>query len=143
MFIGEYQHSLDEKNRLSIPVKFRSSLSDGCVITRGLDKCLWIFTKVKWQEFAEKISELPITQKNARSFSRLMLAGAIECEMDKSGRVLVPRYLLDYAGIKSKVAINGLYDRIEIWPELSWQEFKKDMENNSEDIAEQLSELGL
>lgn len=143
MFIGEYQHSLDEKNRLSVPVKFRSSLSDGCVITRGLDKCLWIFTKVKWQEFAEKISELPITQKNARSFSRLMLAGAIECEMDKSGRVLVPRYLLDYAGIKSKVAINGLYDRIEIWPELSWQEFKKDMENNSEDIAEQLSELGL
>lgn len=143
MFIGEYSHNLDEKNRLSIPVKFRANLANGCVITRGLDHCLWVYPLDKWQKFAEKLAEMPITQRDARSFSRLMLAGATEVELDKSGRVLLPKYLLEYADIKNKVSVNGLYDRIEIWPAEGWQDFKKGMEENSEDIAEHLNEIGL
>ena len=143
MFIGEYLHNLDEKKRLSIPAKFRASLANGCVITRGLDRCLWVYPKDVWQGFAEKIGSLPITQKDARSFARLMLAGAQECDLDKSGRIVMPKYLQDYANIKNRVAVNGVYDRIEIWPEDKWQEFKKGMEDNSDEIAEHLSEIGL
>lgn len=143
MFLGEYLHSLDEKNRLSIPAKFRANLANGCVVTRGLDGCLWIYPSNEWQVFAEKISALPITQKNARSFSRLMLAGAMECEIDKSGRIILPKYLLEYASIDTKTAINGVYNRIEIWAEDKWQSFKNEMETNSDEIAENLNELGL
>lgn len=142
MFIGEYSHTLDDKNRLSIPVKFRANLAGGCVVTRGLDHCLWIYPKSNFEELAEKISSLPITQKNARSFSRLMLAGATELDLDKSGRVVLPKYLLEYASVNGKVNVNGVYDRIEIWPEDKWKEFKKDMEENSEEVAENLDQLG-
>lgn len=143
MFIGEYSHNLDEKNRLSIPAKFRASLASGCVVTRGLDRCLWVYPKEAWQLFAEKVAALPITQRDARSFSRLMLAGANEVELDKSGRVVVPKHLLEYAKVKTKVSVNGLYDHIEIWPEEEWSKFKQDMENNSDEIAERLDEIGL
>ena len=142
MFIGEYTHCVDDKNRLSIPSKFRAGLVNGCVITRGLDRCLWIYPKEDWIEFAKKISELPITQKNARSFARLMLAGAVEAELDKNGRVILPKYLQEYAEISSKVCVNGVYNRVEIWPESVWNEFKKDMENNSNEIAENLDIIG-
>lgn len=143
MFIGEYSHNLDDKNRLSIPAKFRANLAGGCIVTRGLDHCLWVYPKQVWQDFAEKLSTLPITSKDARSFSRLMLAGASEAELDKNGRMLLPKYLLTYANIKEKVSINGLYNRIELWPDEAWNNFKQEMEDNSEEIAEQLSELGL
>lgn len=143
MFIGEYSHNLDDKNRLSIPAKFRANLANGCVITRGLDHCLWIYTTEAWKVFAEKIAGLPITQRDARSFSRLMLAGATEVELDKSGRIVVPKYLLEYAKVITKVSINGLYDRIEIWPAEGWQDFKKEMEENSDEVAEHLNEIGL
>lgn len=141
MFIGEYSHNLDEKNRLSIPVKFRANLSEGCVLTRGLDHCLWIYPKADWQKFAEKISSLPITQRDARSFSRLMLAGAVDILPDKGGRIILPKYLMDYAEITTRVSVNGLYDRLEIWSEKNWQTFKTEMEKNSDDIAERLHEL--
>ncbi len=143
MFLGEHKHTIDEKGRLSIPVKFRGRLASGCVVTRGLDHCLWVYPLDEWEKMAEKISELPITQKNARSFSRLMLAGATDTAPDKVGRVIIPGYLKEYAGIKSKVVVTGMYDHIEIWPEDSWQDFKKTMEENSDEIAENLSELGL
>ncbi len=142
MFIGEYSHTIDEKNRLSVPAKFRARLADGCVVTRGLDHCLWIYPRKNFEILAEKISALPITQKNARSFSRLMLAGASEIELDKSGRIVLPKYLLEYASIKGKINVNGVYDRIEIWPEDKWKEFKKNMEENSEEVAENLDQLG-
>lgn len=142
MFIGEYSHSVDDKNRISMPSKFRHNLSGGCVITRGLDHCLWVYPKEEFGLLAEKISDLPITQKNARSFSRLMLAGAVEVELDKSGRIVLPKYLLEFAKIKSKISINGVYNRIEIWPEEEWHNFKTEMENNSEDIAENLDIIG-
>lgn len=143
MFIGEYSHSIDEKGRVSVPVKFRASLASGCVVTRGLDHCLWIYSIEAWEKIAEKLSELPITQKNARSFARLMLAGATDLTIDKMGRVNIPNYLKEYAGIKSKVVVAGVYDRLELWSEEGWREFKKTMEDDSDNIAENLSEIGL
>lgn len=142
MFIGEYSHTIDEKGRLSVPAKFRAKLSEGCVVTRGLDRCLWVYPADEWQKLAEKLSNLPITQKNARSFSRLMLAGAMDLKLDKTGRVNLPSYLKGYAKIDSKVVITGMYNRLEIWPEDSWSEFKKGMEENSEEVAEQIEEMG-
>lgn len=142
MFIGEYSYSIDEKGRISIPVKFRSKLLEGCIVTRGLDRCLWVYSTEEWQKISEQIASLPITQKNARSFSRLMLAGAMDLNLDKAGRINLPGYLKEYSGIKNKVVICGMYNRLEIWPEDSWKEFKKGMEENSEEIAEQIEEMG-
>lgn len=142
MFIGEYSYTIDEKGRLSIPAKFRTQLLDGCVVTRGLDHCLWLYPMNEWSKIAESLANLPITQKNARSFSRLMLSGAMDLKPDKLGRVNLPSYLKEYSGIKNKVVVAGMYNRLEIWPEDKWGEFKKEMEDNSEEIAEQLSEIG-
>jgi MraZ protein len=143
MFIGEYSHSIDEKGRLSVPVKFRARLTSGCVVTRGLDHCLWLFTEEEWQKIAEKVAALPLTQRDARSFSRLVLSGAMDLALDKAGRINLPNYLKDYAGIKNKVILTGMYSRVEIWPEESWKDFKRDMEDKSEEIAEGLSEIGI
>ncbi len=142
MFIGEYSYTIDEKGRLSVPAKFRASLSEGCIVTRGLDHCLWLYPTNEWQKIAESLANLPITQKNARSFSRLMLSGAMDLKLDKLGRINLPNYLKEYAGVKNKVIVAGMYNRLEIWPEDKWGEFKKEMEDNSEEIAEQLSEIG-
>ncbi|MFA7244476.1 MAG: division/cell wall cluster transcriptional repressor MraZ [Patescibacteria group bacterium] len=142
MFIGEFTHSIDEKGRLSIPAKFRASLSEGCVVTRGLDHCLWIYSIAEWEKLAGKIAELPLTQKNARSFSRLMLSGATDSKLDRAGRIILPGYLKEYAGIKTKAVVAGVFNRIEVWPEDTWKNFKKEMEDNSDDIAENLSEIG-
>lgn len=142
MFIGEYTHSIDEKGRLSLPVKFRDDLLSGCVVTRGLDHCLWVYPQKEWEQIAQKLSALPITQKDARSFARLMLAGAMETRLDKTGRVNLPGYLKEYAGISGKVVIAGMYNRLEIWPEAAWENFKKQMEDNSDQIAENLAEIG-
>ena len=142
MFIGEYSHSIDDKGRVSVPAKFRSELAGGCVVTRGLDGCLWVYSTQDWKALAEKIAEMPITQKNARSFGRFILSGAVECEIDRAGRINLPKYLAEYAGIKSKVTLNGMYNRVEIWAESKWTDFKKGMEENSEEVAENLVEIG-
>lgn len=143
MFFGEYSHSIDDKGRLSVPIKFRAALASGCVVTRGLDKCLWVYSTAEWEKIAEQLAQLPITSKNARSFTRLMLAGAMDLSLDKSGRVNLPNYLKQYAGVKSKVVVTGMYNRLEIWPEESWKKFKEEMEENSEEVAEKLEELGI
>ncbi len=142
MFIGEYSHTIDEKGRVSLPKKFRAKFASGLVVTRGLDQCLWVFATNEWAEMAEKISSLPVTQKNARSFSRLMLAGAMDLELDRTGRINLPGYLKDYAGIDKKVTVCGMYNRLEIWPAKSWEDFKNKMEDESEEVAENLSEIG-
>lgn len=142
MFIGEFSHNLDDKNRLIIPVKFRAALSEGVVVTRGLDGCLWLYPKSGFQKLAENISKLPITQANSRNFSRLMLSGAMDLELDKIGRVVLPNYLKEYSSIKNQVVMAGVYDRIEIWPADVWNKFKGDMEEKSTEIAENLSETG-
>jgi MraZ protein len=138
MFIGEYQHSIDEKGRMAVPVKFRQKLAKGAVVTKGLDECLFLYPKTEWQKVADKLAALPFAQANARAFARLMLAGAMDVDIDKQGRMLLPDYLRQYASMNKKVIIAGLYDRLEIWDEEKWNKYKQGMEANSNDIAEAL-----
>lgn len=143
MFIGEYQHNLDDKGRLAIPVKFRADLKKGAVVTRGLDSCLFLYTKNEWGKLADKLAALPFSQSNSRAFARLMLAGAMEVEIDKQGRVVLPEYLRQFAALKKSVVIAGLYSRAELWDETKWQEYKSQTEANSHEIAERMAELGV
>ncbi len=143
MFLGEYSHNIDDKNRLAIPAKFRSDLKQGAVITRGLDNCLFLFTKSEWQSLVDKISQLPLSQANARSFSRMMLMGAMEVELDKLGRILLPDYLKKFAELKKQVVVGGVLNRIEIWDETKWQNYKNKAESNVEEVAEGMRELGI
>lgn len=143
MFIGEYTHNMDDKGRLAIPVKFRRDLSKGAVVTRGLDNCLFLYTKTEWEKLAEKLATLPISQSNSRAFSRLMLAGAMDVEVDKQGRVVLPEYLREFAGLKKNVVLAGLYNRAEIWDEEKWKAYKNQTEANSNEIAEKMGELGV
>ncbi|MFH1226221.1 MAG: division/cell wall cluster transcriptional repressor MraZ [bacterium] len=143
MFIGEYYHNLDEKGRLAVPVKFRQRLAKGAVVTRGLDNCLFLYTKDEWAILAEKLAKLPISKANTRAFARLMLAGAMDVEFDTQGRIVLPDYLRKYADIRKKVVIAGLYNRLEIWDEEIWSQYKKGTEKKSGDIAEALGELGV
>jgi len=143
MFIGEYSHNLDDKGRLAIPAKFRLALKKGAVITRGLDNCLFVYTKTEWEKLAEKLSALPFSQANSRAFARLMLAGAMEAEFDKQGRAVVPEYLRQFAGLSKNVIIAGLYNRVEIWDASKWQEYKTRTEAQSNEIAERMAELGV
>lgn len=143
MFFGEYQHKIDAKGRLAIPAKFRKKLSKGAVVTRGLDTSLFLFPKEEWDKLAEKLASLPLGRANSRALSRLMLAGAMEVELDKQGRVMIPEYLRKYASIKKETIIAGLYDRIELWDDSQWNKYKKTTERDVGDIAEQLGELGL
>ena len=115
MIIGQYNYNLDPKKRLTIPTKFRSVLSEGAVITRGIDGCLFLYPQKQWNELADKLSKLPLSQSNARSFARVMLAGAMDVKVDSLGRILIPDYLKEYANLNKSVVIAGLYDRIEIW----------------------------
>lgn len=143
MFIGEYSHNLDDKGRLAIPKKFRSVLSKGAVVTRGLDECLFLYTKSEWQKLAEKLANLPFAQANTRAFARLMLAGAMDVEVDKQGRIILPDYLRKYSSLKKGVIVAGLYNRLELWDEDKWRAYTKKTEEQSNKIAEQMSELGV
>lgn len=143
MFIGEYQHNLDEKGRLAIPKKFRSDLSKGAVVTRGLDNCLFLYTKKEWEKLAEKLAQLPFSQANTRAFARLMLAGAMDVDIDKQGRIVLPDYLRTFAGLTKNTVVAGLYNRLELWDQEKWEEYKKKTEKESNKIAEQMAELGV
>lgn len=143
MFIGEYNHNLDDKGRVAVPAKFRALLKGGAVVTRGLDNCLFLYTKKEWQELAAKLAKLPISQANTRAFARLMLAGAMDVTFDNQGRITLPEYLRKFAGLNKNLIIAGLYDRLEIWDEVAWDKYKKGTEEKSVDIAEALGELGV
>jgi MraZ protein len=143
MFIGEYHHTLDEKGRMSVPVKFRVDLAQGAVVTRGLDRSLFLYPKSEWQTLAEKLASLPFGQADTRAFARLMLAGAMEVEVDKSGRVLLPEYLRSYAGLSKDVVVAGLFNRLEIWDEATWKEYSAKTESEGNAIAERLQNLGV
>lgn len=138
MFIGEYRHTLDDKGRLSIPAKFRASLAHGAVVTRGLDRSLFLYAREEWDKVAAKIIALPIGQSDTRAFARLMLAGAMEADIDKSGRITLPEYLRQYASMGKSAVITGLGDRLEIWDEASWNAYTTMTENAGNDIAERL-----
>lgn len=143
MFIGEYSHNIDDKGRIALPTKFRLDLSKGAVVTRGLDNCLFLYTQSEWEKLAAKLANMPIAQSKSRAFARLMLAGAMDVEMDKQGRVILPEYLRKYAGMKKKVVITGLYNRLEIWDEQKWNSYKKETEENGSEIAEALNDIGV
>ncbi len=143
MFIGEYQHILDNKNRLALPSKFRKNFQGKAVITRGLDSSLFIYPLKVWKKIAENLGTMPVGEKTTRSFVRLMLAGAMDAELDSQGRVLIPDYLKKHADLKKKVVIAGLYNRLEIWNEEMWSKYKNEAVKNQDDIAEQLGKLGV
>src|SRR3989339_1579608 len=143
MFIGEYSHNIDDKGRLALPVKFRHDLDGGAVITRGLDNCLFLYTKREWEKLAEKLAALPLSQSNSRAFARLMLAGAMDVDMDSQGRVLLPEYLREYAGLKKETVVVGLFNRLEIWDRTVWEKYRTKTEKQAEQIAEQMGELGV
>lgn len=141
MFMGEYSHTIDPKGRLIIPSKFREQLGDEFVLTKGLDGCLSIYPMDEWGQFEEQLRSLPLTNKNARTFSRFFVAGATSCELDKQGRILVPGTLREFASLEKDVVLTGNINRIEIWSKQKWSE-----NSNYDDmdaIAEGLQDLGI
>ncbi len=143
MFIGEHSHTLDEKGRLQMPARFRSAFAEGVVVTRGLDGCLFIYTMHEWEKLAEKLMNLPLSQSEARKFARLMLAGAMDAELDKQGRITVPGYLREFAQLGTHVVVAGLYNRLEVWNSKKWQEMQTETEKRSDEIAQGLMDFGV
>lgn len=143
MLIGEYNHTIDPKKRLAIPVKLRKELGEKAILTRGLDQCLWLFPLSEWEKYMAQLSKLPLGKGDARSLSRMMLAGGFEVEFDALGRILIPDSLRQYAGLGQRAVIAGLYSHLEIWDETRWNAYKVEAEKNTNTIAEKLSELGL
>ncbi len=143
MLIGEYEHSLDAKGRLIMPAKIREDIGDKFIITKGLDGCLFGFSSNEWINFEEKLKTLPLTNKNARDFVRFFLSGAIECELDKQGRFLISNNLRQYANMEKEVVIIGVGTRIEIWNKEKWTSYNSDENISADDIAENMTMLGI
>jgi len=143
MLIGEYTHTIDPKKRISIPSKFRKDLGKKAVVTRGLDNCLFVYTLGEWAKVAKKLSELPLGQSQARNFARIILSGAVDVGLDSLGRILIPDYLKAYASLTNKVVITGVYNRLEVWDEKHWNEYKGKIEKQTDVLAEKLGELGI
>lgn len=143
MLIGEYSHTIDTKKRLAIPSKLRKEFGDRAIITRGPNNCLFLYPAEQWQKVTDKLSTLSMGQGDTRSFSRLIFSGAMEVELDQLGRVLVPDYLKTYANLSSRVTIVGVNDRLEVWDDERWMNYKREVERNMDMIAEKLGELGL
>ena len=142
MFTGEYRHSVDDKGRLAVPSRFRAQLDAGLVVSRWLDSCLAIHTKAGWDALAEKVAQLPITDANARRFSRFIFAGASETTLDGQGRVLVPGYLRDMAGLTSEAVVVGSRDHAEIWAPDTWEAYRRELEDPAA-LAEAIEGLGI
>ena len=143
MLIGEYTHTIDEKNRLSLPSKFRQEMGKKVVVTPGLDNCLFVFTMKEWGKFSDKLAESSMLQADSRSFNRYILGGAVEAEVDAIGRILVPDFLRERAGLKSRVVIIGVQSRVEIWNEKSWHDYKQVVERQADTLAEKLGQVGM
>ena len=138
MFMGEFHHNVDEKGRLIIPSKFRNELGKKFIVTRGIEKCLFVYSYDEWNKIVEKLKELPFTRKDARTFMRMFLSGATECELDNNGRINIPAPLTTYANITKEVVVIGVNERLEIWSENSFDEFFNSNIDNFDDIAEGL-----
>lgn len=143
MLIGEYLHTLDSKKRLSLPAKFRKEVGKRVVITRGLDTCLFMFPLAAWKNIAEKLQQLPIGGADTRGMSRFLLSGAVETEVDGAGRILIPEYLKEFAELRSRVVLAGVSDRVEIWNEKTWEEYKRRIEKGADQMAQTLGDLGI
>ncbi len=138
MFMGEYHHSIDDKSRLVLPSKFRAGLGEKFIITRGLEKCLYVYSIAEWKKTEEKLKTLPFTKKDARTIVRFLFSGATECEFDRQGRACIASPLASYAGLTKECVIIGANDRIEIWNKLEWEQFINDNSEKLSDIAENL-----
>ncbi|OHA20106.1 MAG: cell division/cell wall cluster transcriptional repressor MraZ [Candidatus Taylorbacteria bacterium RIFCSPHIGHO2_01_FULL_45_63] len=143
MLIGEYTHTLDDKNRLSMPSRFRQEMGKKVVVTPGLDGCLFVFTSSQWKAIAERLSESSMLQSDSRSFNRYMFAGAVETDVDSIGRILIPDFLKERASLGSKAVVIGVQDRVEIWNEKAWLEYKKGVEKRADSLAEKLGGIGV
>lgn len=142
MFIGEYNHALDSKNRMIVPAKFREGLGGKFIITKGLDGCLYVYPMEEWSKLEEKLKTLPLTNKDARAFVRFFFSGASEVEIDKQGRALIPQNLIEYANIEKEIVSIGVSNRIEIWSKDKWNEYN-DLNIDYDEIAEKMSQLGI
>ena len=142
MFMGEYSHTIDAKGRIIVPAKFRESLGDNIVVTKGLDNCLFVYTSEDWRKFEEKLRTLPLTNKDARKFTRFFLAGAAEMEIDKQGRILIPSVLREFAALEKDVVLGGVGSRIEIWDKARWNESISIYDDDMEEVAENMESLG-
>jgi MraZ protein len=143
MFIGTYYHSLDEKNRVSIPISFRTELTPGSVVTKGLDGCLFIFTGESWNKLVTKLEALPLTSKPARDFLRLLTYNATPLDTDKLGRTLLPENLISLAGIKKDVVFAGALTRVEIWDKATYHAYVDGLSSAENELSASLSELGI
>jgi len=144
MFYGEYKHTIDRKGRLILPAKFRDTAKSNFIekffITRGLDKCLFMFSEEEWRSQEQKFKAMSFTKQESRTFNRLYFSGAIEILPDKQGRILIPQYLKEFAGIKKDVLIVGVSNRVEIWAQDQWEQFYGNSKQSFEEIAEKLME---
>ena len=143
MLIGEHKHTLDTKKRLSLPSKFRKELGKTVVITRGLDTSLFVYSVDEWKKFTEKLGNLSMGQSDTRAFNRFILGGAVETDIDSAGRILIPDFLKDFAGLHQKVMVVGLSNRIELWDEDKWVHYQSELSNKADILAEKLGEIGM
>ncbi len=142
MFIGEYEHTLDEKKRVSLPKAFRTGLGKKMVMTRGLDNCLFVYSKSAWEKVAAKLQELSFAQADTRGFNRFILSGAAEVEADAAGRILIPDHQKEFAGLGKTVVFAGVSDRVEVWDATAWKSYKARIEKQADAMAEKLGEIG-
>jgi MraZ protein len=143
MFMGEFQHAIDPKGRLIVPVRFREELGNTFVVTKGLDNCLFVYPMAEWKNLEGKLKELPFTKADARAFVRFFFSGATECELDKQGRILLPSSLRDYAHLDKDVILIGVSSRVEIWSKECWDSYNSQAEKNYESIAEKIVDFDL
>lgn len=143
MLMGEFHHSIDTKGRLIVPAKFREALNPSFVLTRGMDGCLFGYPQAEWQKLQEKLTALPLTKKSARTFSRMLLSGAAECELDKQGRINLPNNLIEHAALDKECVLIGVSNRIEIWSAARWQQYADDAEDDFDELSENLIDFGL
>lgn len=143
MLIGEYRHNIDAKKRVAVPAKFRREIGEKAVVTKGQEKCLLVYSVSEWEKVAEKLGQLPTGSADNRNFLRVLLSGAAEVDIDALGRILIPDYLKQFAELKEKVVIAGLYKKLEIWDESNWNSHKAKIENQADALAEKLGELGV
>jgi MraZ protein len=143
MFIGEYEHTLDEKKRVTLPKAFSAELGKKMVLTRGLDNCLFIYPLPAWKKIAEKLQNLSFAQADTRGFNRFLLSGAVEVERDSAGRILVPDHQKAFAHLGREVVFAGVSDRVEVWNKEKWTEYKAHIEKQADRMAEKLGEIGV
>jgi MraZ protein len=141
--VGEYQHTIDQKGRIIIPVKFREGLGDTFMVTRGLDQCVFVYSVQDWKQIEEKLKTLPFTRADARAFTRFFFSGAMECELDKQGRVTLPTNLREYAQLEKECVVIGVSNRVEIWSKTVWEEYYARSEASFNEIAEKIVDFDL